>query len=239
MKRFLFGITLFALVFTLAACAKKTSTQGTTDTSPSLSAEAELVVGTFKLEGTDQAITAEQAKTLLPLWQTLQSLSTSSTSATEEINALVDQIKSAMTTQQVDKITALKLTPQDMMTVMADAGLNFIRGASGTPNATPGADQQFVMGAGPADGGGGPSFNNNGGGTTRGSGGPSGSMPSGGGAPPSGGANGFVIQGDPNGANGAPGMQGTPQAVRGNGFDSQVPAPLLNALIELLQKKTQ
>ncbi len=125
-------------------------------------------MGTLKLEKTDLAVTADQAKQLLPLWQTLQTLSSSNTAATEEINALVDQIKSAMTTQQMDKITSMKLTQQDMMTAMADAGVGF-GGASGTPNATPGANQQFFPGGSTSSGGGGPSFS---------------SGPSGGGGPP-------------------------------------------------------
>ena len=231
MKKALFGITLIALIAILAACAQKTTSTNATSPTGALSPEAELIVGTFKLEGTDLAVTAAEAKQLIPLWETLQSLATSNTAATEEINALVDQIKSTMTAQQIDKITSMKLTQQDMMSVTASTGAGF-GGASGTPNATQQANQQFLPG-GPStsNGGGGPSF----------SGGPSGGGPSGaapgGGQPPSGG---FVIQGDPGGGSGSvPGQSATPQAVRGNGLANQVPAPLLNALIQMLQKKTQ
>ena len=229
MKRIIIGLTLFTLV----ACSKTTASSSTSKSSTALSTEAELVVGTFKLEGTDLAVTADQAKQLIPLWQTLQSLSTSNTAATEEMNALIDQIKSSMTTQQMDKITAMKLTQQDMLTAMNDAGVGFNpSGASGTPNATPGANQFNFPAGGAAPSGG--SESTTGGGPAGA--GPAGGGPSGGGAPPSGG---FVIQGDPGGDGGMPGQSATPQAVRGNGFANHVPTPLLNALIQMLQKKMQ
>lgn len=228
MKRVVLAVTIFTFLLTLVACSKTTSTTATKSSAP-LSTEAELIVGTFKLEGTAQAVTAEQVKSLLPLWQTLQTLSTSNTAATEEINALVDQIKGTMTTQQMDKITAMKLTQQDVMTAMNDAGVGFNpSGASGTPNPSSGSNQNGFPSGGSAPSGGG-GFSTNGGG-------PSGGGPSGGGAPPSGG---FQAGGDPGVAGGPPGQSTTPQAVRPNGFANQAPAPLLNALIQLLQKKTQ
>ena len=227
MKKGLFAFTLFTLLFTLVACSKTTSSTNTTKGTAPLSAEAELLVGTFKLEGTDQAVTADQARQLLPLWQTLQSLANSNTAATEEMNALVDQIKSTMTTQQMAKITAIKLTQQDVMTVMSQTGFS-PNGASTT--ATPLA-LNGLPGSGNSQGGAG-----GGGMPAGGGGGPSGGGPSGGGAPPSGG---FQGGGDPGIMGGQPGQSTTPQAVRSNGFANQVPAPLLNALIQMLQKKTQ
>ena len=181
-----------------------------------MSTAAQLLVGTLKLEGTDQAVTSDQAKQLLPLWQMLQSLSTSSTAATEEINAVVDQIKSLMTSDQMDKITAMNLTQQDVMTLMSQNGPT----ANGTAVSTPMALN------GLPDSGSAPS----------GGGAPSGGMPSGGGVPPSGGV---TSGGGDTGAAGAPGMSTTPQAVRSNGMADQVPAPLLNELIQLLQNKVQ
>ncbi len=231
MKRILRGWIMLALITALVACNKSTAASNNNQDTVALSTEGELVVGTFKLEGTAQAVTAAQAKQLLPLWQTLQTLSTSSTAATEEVNALLDQIKSTLTTQQIEQITAMKLTQKDMMTVMADAGVGF-GGAQGTPNATQQGNQFNFPAGGQAPSGG--SGSSTGGGPSGGM--PSGGMPSGGGAPPSGG---FVTQGNPGGPGSMPGQSSTPQAVRGNGFSSQVPAPLLNALIQMLQKKVQ
>ncbi len=216
MKKILFILTAFALLFALVACSKTASQTTQSGSSASLSTAAQLLVGTLKLEGTDQAVTSDQAKQLLPLWQMLQSLSTSSTAATEEINAVVDQIKSLMTSDQMDKITAMNLTQQDVMTLMSQNGPT----ANGTAVSTPMALN------GLPDSGSAPS----------GGGAPSGGMPSGGGVPPSGGV---TSGGGDTGAAGAPGMSTTPQAVRSNGMADQVPAPLLNELIQLLQNKVQ
>ena len=48
-----------------------------------LSVRNQLSLGTLRLEGTANAITAAQATSLLPLWQALKTLSASSTSATK------------------------------------------------------------------------------------------------------------------------------------------------------------
>lgn len=224
MKKIIFALTVFPLLFALVACSKTSTSTGTTRSSAPLSTEMELLVGTFKLEGTDLAVSSDQAKQLLPLWQTLQSLATSNTAATEEINAVVDQVKSTMTSQQMAKITAMKLTQQDVMSIMSQAGLSPNNtGASGTPNASSGSNQGGFPGDGVPGGAGG-----SGGGSAPAGGGPSGgSAPAGGGGFPG---------GDPGAAVGPGGQSTTPQAVR-TGMSDQVPAPMLNALIELLQKK--
>jgi hypothetical protein len=224
MKKMIFAFAGFALLFTLVACSKTSSSTGKTNDQGSLSLEMQLLVGTFKLEGTDQAVTAAQAEQLLPLWQTLQSLATSSTAATEELDAVVNQIKSTMTSQQMDKITAMKLTQQDMMSLMSQAGVS--------PNGASSAETPVALNGLPSSGGGMPS-----GGGDMPSGG--GGMPSGGGGMPSGGGGDFPAGGGA-GMGGAPGdASSTPQAIRSNGMADRVPAPLLNALIELLQKKVQ
>jgi hypothetical protein len=221
MKKAVVVLTILAILSVLVACSKTSTTTGTARTSTVLPMEAELLVGTFKLEDTGLAITADQAKQLLPLWQTLQSLSTSSTSATEEINAVVDQIKTAITTAQMDKITAMKLTQQDMMSIMSIAGVS--RNGDST-TATPIALNGLPSGGGTQGGAGAP-------GGTGGPGG--GGMP--GGGPPSGGAGMPADGGVPGMPGGPTNASGTPQAPRAN--TDQVPGPLLNALIELLQKK--
>jgi hypothetical protein len=223
MKKAVFALTILAIMSVLVACSKTSTTTGTSGTSTVLPMEAELLVGTFNLEDTDLAITADQAKQLLPLWQTLQSLSTSSTAATEEINAVVDQIKSIMTSAQMDNITAMKLTQQDMMSIMSKAGVSQ-NGASTT--ATPMALNGLPSGGGTQGGAGAPGDAGGQGGSGR---------P--GGGPPDGGA-GMPSDGGVPGMGGGPtNASGTPQAPRIN--TDQVPGPLLNALIELLQKKIQ
>ena len=214
MKKIVFGLTLFAILAVLAACSQTSTTTATSGSTTALPTEAELLVGTMKLENTTEAVTAEQAKQLLPLWQTLQALSSSSTAATEEINAVVGQIKSTMTSLQMDKISAMKLTQQDMMSIMSQAGVS-PNGASTT--ATP-----MALNGLPSQGG-----SQGGAGQAGGAGGP----PAGG--PPPGGD--FQGSAGPGSNTGQAGAASTPQAPRAN--TNQVPPPLLNTLIELLQKK--
>jgi hypothetical protein len=219
MKKTILVISILAMLSVMVACTKTTTTQaqnGPGGSSAPLSTASILLVGTFKLEGTDLAVTSAQAAHLLPLWQTLKALSSSNTAADEEINALVDQIKGVMTTQQMAKITAMKLTQQDVMSLMSQAGAS-PNGVNATT--TPMALNGFAGGnnaQGGADGAGGPPA-----GGPQGGGAPGGGVPSGGGDP------GII------GGNG--GASTTPQAVRQ--MPNQVPVPLLNALIELLQKK--
>jgi hypothetical protein len=223
MKKVVIALTTLAVVAVLVACSKTSSSTGNTRGSAPLSTEAELLVGTFKLEDTDLAVTADQAKQLLPLWQTLQGLSTSNTAATEEVNAVVDQIKSTMTSKQMDKIVAMKLTQQDVMSLMGQAGFANGPSTTTTPMALgglPGSGSSQGFSGGPGGSGAPPSGGPSGGGNFQGGGGPSFQV-----------ENGQGITGGPGGAS------TTPQAVRSMG--SQVPAPLLNALIELLQKKVQ
>jgi hypothetical protein len=217
MKKVVIALTMLVILSVLVACGKTTTQTDTGGTAP-LSDSMQLLVGTFKLEDTDLAVTSDQAKQLLPLWQTLQELSASNTSATEEINAVVDQIKSTMTSKQMDKITSLKLTQQDVRSLMGQNGFANGPSTTTTPMALNGlpssgnsrsGDQGGFQAGGPG-GAGGP---------------PAGDFPAGGG--------GFQGGGDPNMSGGA---SGTPQAVRPS-MGNQIPAPLMNALIELLQKK--
>jgi len=87
-----------------------------------LPATTQLIIGTIKLDGTDQAVTAEQAAELLPLWQTMQVLSDSGTAAEQEKEALLAQIQETMTAEQMQAITGLNLTREDMMSIMQQQG---------------------------------------------------------------------------------------------------------------------
>ena len=124
-----------------------------------------------------------------------------------------------MTTQQMAKITAMQLSQSDILSIMSEAGVS-PNDASTT--ATPMALNGLPSGGGAQGGGGAPG----------GAGGPGGAP---GGAPPSGGG-GFPAGGDQGMGGILGGASSTPQAVR-PGMGNQVPPPLLNALIELLQKK--
>ncbi len=121
-----------------------------------MSTLTKLLIGTFKLEGSDQAVTAQQAQALVPLWQAVQSLSQSDTAADAEMTALEQQIQGTFTAEQLGAIEALNLTPADLQSVMADQGITFGNGASGTPQpggagggGFPGGDGGGFSGVGP------------------------------------------------------------------------------------------
>ena len=92
-----------------------------------------LLIGTLKLQGTGNAVNATQAAALVPLWQAYAQLTSSNTAAQAEIDAVVSQIQTTMTPAQVQAITAMKLTRQDMLTEMSSLGLTNNGGANGTP----------------------------------------------------------------------------------------------------------
>ena len=75
-----------------------------------LSVRNQLALGTLQLDGTANAIKADQAKTLLTLWQALRGTTQSGASAQAEVNALLAQIEGALTADQLAAIKDLKLT---------------------------------------------------------------------------------------------------------------------------------
>jgi hypothetical protein len=173
-----------------------------------------LLVGTLKLQGTSNAVTATQAAALVPLWQAYAQLTSSNTAAQAEIDAVVSQIQTTLTPAQVSAITAMKLTSQDLFTEMSSLGLTNGGGANGTPGfrLTPRA-------GGGAGGGGG----------FRGGG--------------AGGGGGFAFGGG-GGGGGVPGTGGTTtrptpnatQVAQRAQFANRIPTNLMNALVTYLQK---
>jgi hypothetical protein len=215
------------LVIVLAACGAKatptTTTAGSSGasggfvasgtpgarnlTQPLPQAES-LLIGTLKLQGTGNAITASQAAALVPLWQAYAQLTGSNTAAQAEIDAVVTQIQQTLNPAQDQAIIAMKLTRQDMFTEMSSLGVTN-GGANGTPGfrLTPraggGGGGFFAGGAGGAGGGGG--------------------FPGGGGA--AGGTTGSA----------RPTPNATQNALRAQ-FANRIPTPLMNALVSYLQK---
>ena len=174
-----------------------------------LSATTQLIVGTLKLEKTENAVTAEQAAELLPLWQTMQVLSESDSAAEQETEALIAQIQETMTAEQRQAITDMNLAREDMMSIMQEQGL--------------------TMGGGPAGQTTNPQNGNTNGGGFRPGGG---ELP--GGAPPGGGP-GMGPGGQ--GQNLSPDQIATAQASRQQRSGAFVPPVLVNALIEYLEAK--
>jgi hypothetical protein len=206
-------ILLTLLILTLTACgvsntANPSSVPQSGSFSGALPATTQLILGTFKLEDTDQAVTAEQAAELLPLWQTLHVLSESDSAAEQEKEALITQIQETMTPEQMQAITDMSLTREDMRSIMQEQGM-----AMGNSQSTSG------------------SSSNSSSGFQRGAGGPPDEMPMpAGGGPPGGGFGG-------QGQNLSEDQIATAQAARQEMGENFVPPVLINAVVEYLQKK--
>jgi hypothetical protein len=120
-KIFTYILLLVILSLPLAACAgagqaetvQTTLTPGVPDPNQ-MNEQSMLLVGTLKLEGTDLAVTPEQAVELLPLWKAVKTLGSSDTVAQEEIDALYAQIKETMTVEQMAAIDAMTFTREDL-----------------------------------------------------------------------------------------------------------------------------
>ena len=95
-----------------------------------LSVSNQLMLGTLLLEETEHAVTPDQAKTLLPLWQALQG---GGVTIQKEIDAVLKQIEAAMTSEQLQAIAAMQLTLEDLQAWMEEQGMG-----GGAPGAGPG-----------------------------------------------------------------------------------------------------
>lgn len=172
-KRYVILI-LIPLILSLAACASSTSagTSSNAATTPQPGqgfdmsrqpVEQKLALGTLSLEGTDKAITAEQAKQLLPLWKAVKSMGNSSITSTEEVSALYKQIKETMAADQVQVITALNLSQTDLQALMKKYSVQAPQGGRPPQNSTRTAGSQSSGMGGPGGGSGGPPLGDMGG----------------------------------------------------------------------------
>ena len=178
MKKILLAtLTILTLILTACSASSTTPQAGPTTQEVTLPLATQLIVGTFKLEGTSQAVTTEQAKELLPMWQVYQDLLTSDTAAQEEVDGLVEQIQETMTAEQTQAITDMKLTQRDIFTLMQEKGLGLggeQRNNSGGNSTGNGNNSGGNGGFTPPDGGGFPA-----GGPPDGGGFPGGDFPGG------------------------------------------------------------
>ena len=135
MKKSIYRIVLFTLIAVslVYACAPKVeveiaptslaSTVLSIEYSDAANLRSQLAYGTIKLADTSNAITAEQAKSMIPLWQAVVSLSGDTTTASEELTAVQDQITAALTAQQLQAIAAMQITNAGLNVFYAEYGI--------------------------------------------------------------------------------------------------------------------
>jgi hypothetical protein len=211
MNKKLFWALPFLLTLILSACGSSPRTSG--PDAVELPTQTKISLGVLKLEETDSAITAEQAQELIPMFYVLQDLNESDTAAQEEIDGLVNQIQETMTREQVQAINSMSLSMRDVMAYVQGGGNG--AGASVPPSTGLGGDFAPPSGGGNFPGGGGGN-NFPGGNNANPGGGTGGAIPPSGGTMPEDGATGN-----------RPSMT------------SNTPSALFDAIIELLQKKSQ
>jgi hypothetical protein len=134
------GYTLVALALAVAMLAGCSAAESQSNPTPVASEQAgtsevlewsgQLALGTLRLEDTADAVTAEQAATLLPLWQAIRSGTLQSEAETD---AVLKQIEGAMTSAQLAAIQAMQLTGEDLAAWAQDRGLDMNPGQGFTP----------------------------------------------------------------------------------------------------------
>ena len=149
------------------------------DFADALPIQTQLAIGSIQLETTDMAISEAQAEIILPLWQALQALGQSETTAEAELTAVLNQIQGEMTDDQIAFIADLELTLEKFQAMRENGEIALGRGRGGQGGQAGGA-------AGGGQGGRGQGGGLLGGG--QGGRGQGGGLLGGGGQPPAGGA---------------------------------------------------
>jgi hypothetical protein len=141
-KRIIFTVVIIIGMISLAACSAISSITGqkanpAAQTTPNAfdpantPLESKLAMGTLSLEGTDKALTADEAKNLLPLWKALKSLSSSQTVSAEEISALYQQIEDTMTPDQIQAIKDMQMTRESIAALDEKFGIQQMGNGNG------------------------------------------------------------------------------------------------------------
>jgi len=140
MKKLLFTLALFSLLMTACASAlaapsvdSQLYVSQNLDTSyeNALAARQQLTLGSLKLAETSTPLTAQQAKNMLPLWQALANMTRSGNSSPAEVNAILAQIESAFTAEQLTAIREMKLTSADIQAWASANGVALGSGSGG------------------------------------------------------------------------------------------------------------
>jgi hypothetical protein len=152
MKKLL-PLLLIVLTIVLSACSNSSASTTLASTENGLPIAAQLAVGTLKLAGTNQAVTAEQAEVLVVYWETYKQLTQSETAAQAEYDGLIAQIEETLSAEQLQAITEMNITQQDVFASMQ--GVTVTTSSSSTVSASSRSAGDGTMPAGgpPADGG--------------------------------------------------------------------------------------
>jgi len=145
-------IILLSACSAAAAATEAADTVGTDERAQTLS---RLILLTFTLEDTDQAVTPAQAQDLLPLWKAARAINNSDNAADQELDAVYRQIAETMTAGQLSMMNDGDIDMQAFSQIMQQYGVSARSQSDSSDNTTgfsPGAGGGF--GGGPGAGGG-------------------------------------------------------------------------------------
>lgn len=136
--KYMFWMVVSALLI-LAACGQQVAEPASevvveepgTANAGGLDPATRLALGTLKLEGTGNAVRAEQAAELLPLWTLLQS---GTLQGEAENAAIVKQIEAKMDAEQLAAIDGMSLTLEDTRAWIESPAAQALGIAMGAPN---------------------------------------------------------------------------------------------------------
>ncbi len=128
-----------AFIVILAACSSLPipglSTQPSSTSQPAAdpsnaAIDNKLAVGILRLEGSDLAITSQQAVELLAVWKAVRVMTTDKSASTIEIAALYRQTLQTLTAEQIQAIQQMSWTQAELNTLMQDLGVQANQSAS-------------------------------------------------------------------------------------------------------------
>lgn len=209
----------------MAGCSNNLAMVSTGSRLPTVS---KLALGILKLESTSNAVTADQAKLLLTLWQAYQSMGNSDTTSQVELEALASQIKGSLTDAQLRAIDAMHLTDRSISETLSTWSTNI---SSNTLSGAPDSAALSQESASSASG-------------TMPTGGSSGASSSGPGGVPPGGSGGMGPGGDSSGLSDVLSGTSTQSSVTATqspaaAGSAQVNPLLLQAVIRLMETRSQ
>jgi hypothetical protein len=151
-KRYWLGLTALAVLLTLGAC---TSASSSAASDTMMTQASKLALGTLRLEGTEQPVSADLAAQLLPLWQLLAEMSTNAAAAPQETAAVVEQIQATMAPEQISAIDEMQLSEDDLANATWSASTTTMVPSNGGAQAAMPADGPMGAGGPPPDAAGG------------------------------------------------------------------------------------
>lgn len=159
---------------TTAVQDSSASAELSTSYANAVSVEAQLLFGTLKLAGSEQAITKEQAVVLLPLWNNLKTLSqnmgpgqgapgqkqdkgtpqaqNTNTETQTQVDEVVKQILAVMTPAQIKAIADMQITQEAALSIMQASGVTMGNPQQGSGDNAGNGGKQPPQGTPPAGG---------------------------------------------------------------------------------------